>query len=233
MKYSIFLLVTIAMLLVGGPLKAEAISDTLNKRLSIAVEKNIQADQQLSSLDAYGTPLVIKLARQGNTKLLAQLAQNEVNGDFLNAKDKYGNNLFHVAKNADTVQVAASLVRKFYGAKTTQQITLMVDQRNLLGETPLLAQVNAGHVDTFRSLYSLSTLKATNDMFKNQLSRLKGSDPSFIAEQKAIYCHKIQQLASANGRTLLQAAQDQVPYHPEMAPLAQRLESVIPCLAEN
>lgn len=233
MKHSISLLVTLITLLVVGTLQAEPISDTLNKRLSIAVEKNASYDKQLSSLDAYGTPLIIKLARQGNTKLLTQLAQNAGNGDFLNAKDKYGNNLFHVAKNADTVQVVASLVRRFYGANTTQQITRMVDQRNLLSETPLLAQINAGHADTFRALYSLSTLKTTNDMFKNQLSRLKGSGPSLVAEHKAMYCQKIRDLASANGRTLLQAAQDQVPYHPEMASLAQRLESVIPCLAEN
>lgn len=233
MKHSISLLVTLITLLVVGTLQAEPISDTLNKRLSIAVEKNASYDKQLSSLDAYGTPLIIKLARQGNTKLLTQLAQNAGNGDFLNAKDKYGNNLFHVAKNADTVQVVASLVRRFYGANTTQQITRMVDQRNLLSETPLLAQINAGHADTFRPLYRHSTLKVKNDAFKNQLSRLNGSDPSIIADHKAIYCREIRQLASANGQTLLQAAKNQVPYNPQLAPLAQALQRVIPCLAEN
>ena len=233
MKPFLSLVVTISILLFANLLQAEPVSAVLNERINAAIEKNASYDKQLTSLDAYGTPLVIKLARQGNTKLLTQLAQNAGNGDFLNAKDKYGNNLFHVAKNADTVQVVASLVRRFYGANTTQQITRMVDQRNLLSETPLLAQINAGHADTFRPLYSLSTLKTTNDMFKNQLSRLKGSGPSLVAEHKAMYCQKIRDLASANGRTLLQAAQDQVPYHPEMASLAQRLERIIPCLAEN
>lgn len=233
MKHSISLLVTIFTLLAVTLLQAEPISDTLNKRLSVAIEKNASYDKQLTSLDAYGTPLVIKLARQGDTERLAKLAQGATHKDFLDAKDKYGNNLFHVAKDPHTIQVIASIIRGFYGANTAQQITRMVDQKNLQGETPLLAQINAGHADTFRPLYRHSTLKVKNDAFKNQLFRLNGSDPSIIAEHKAIYCREIRQLASANGQTLLQAAKNQVPYNPQLAPLAQALQRIIPCLAEN
>ena len=182
---------------------------------------------------AYGTPLLIKLAREGDVKGLLKQAQSETNGEFLKVQDKYNNNLFHVAKNADTVQAVAALIRKFYGVKAPTQIETMVNQRNSFQETPLLAQINGGHADTFRPIYTHSLLKKKNDIARNQLARLRGSGPAIEARNKAIYCKEIRQLSSANGFTLLQAAQAQVPYHPEIAPLAHALPQMIPCLAQD
>lgn len=209
-----------------------AVSET---RLSAALNAKtaLGADAYLSAPDAYGTPLVLKLARQGDVKTLVNLAKSPAGGQFLLVTDKYGNNLFHVAKNADTVQAVASLFRRFYGAKATQKITQLANARNKLGEAPLNAQINAAHTDTFRPIYAYTTLKQKNDTARNQLSRLRGADAGIFNQNKAIYCAEVISASSAGGKTLLQSAQAQIPYHPEMAPLAQTISRVLPCLAEN
>lgn len=193
---------------------------------SIAVENAVMNG-------SFDSSALIKFARQGDIEKLLGAAEHKTDGEFLKAQDHYKNNLFHVAKNADTVQAIAALIRRFYGAKASAQIKAMVNQRNSLDETPLLAQINAGHADTFRPLYAYSVLKEKNELARNQLARLQGSGTAIEGRNKAIYCKEIRSLASANRLTLLQAAQGQVPYHPEMAPLARALPHMIPCLAQN
>jgi len=219
MKQLSLLLLTVILVLLPTAIQAEKLSPS-------ALENAITSNTN-------GTPLAIKLAREGNIEGLAQLSQNATNGDFLKIQDKYNNNLFHVAKNADVVQVVAAMIRRFYGAKALTEIELMVNQRNSFGETPLLAQINAGHADTFRPLYAYSLLKKKNDIARNQLARLRGSGPAIEERNRGIYCKEIRQLSSAHGITLLQAAQGQIPYHPEMAPLAKNISRLIPCLVQD
>lgn len=196
----------------------------VKEQVEAAIAKN-----NFSAKDAFGTPLIIKLAREGNTASLLQISKDEIT-----IQDKYNNNLFHVAKDAKTVQTVAHLIRKFYKAKAPALIETMINQRNSQGETPLFAQINAGHTDTFRPLYDYSLLKKKNDIARNQLARQEGSDERIISRNKAIYCKEIRQLASDSaGRTLAQAAQAQVPYHEKMAPLSQALPKIIPCLAQD
>ena len=191
------------------------------------------AEAYLSAPDAYGTPLVLKLARQGDVQTLVNLANSPTTGQFLLATDKYGNNLFHVAKNADTVQAVASLLRRFYGARASQKIIQLANARNQLGEAPLNAQINAAHTDTFRPIYAYTVLKQKNDTANNQLARLRGADVAIFNQHKAIYCAEVIAASSAGGKTLLQSAQAQIPYHPDMAPLAQTIVRTLPCLTEN
>ncbi len=221
-----------AFLFVSGALCAHPVDST---RLSATLSaKTIQGEQQyLSAPDTYGTPLIIKLARQGDVKTLQSLTQYPTDGKFLLATDTYGNNLFHAAKNADTVQAVASLIRHYYGAKASHKIAEMVDARNKLGETPLHAQINAAHSDTFRPIYAYTSLKNKNDMVRNQLARLHGMDERIYTQHQAIYCQDILSAASANGITLLQAAQAQIPYNPQMARVAGAIRRVLPCLAQN
>ena len=203
--------------------RAERLS-FVKEQVETAVVKNTFVGQ-----DAFGTPLVIKWAREGNTEDLSQISKDEIQN-----KDRYNNNLFHVAKNAKTVQTIAGLIRRFYGAKALPLIETMINQRNSLGETPLFAQINAGHTDTFRPLYDYSILKKKNETARNQLARQQGIPEKIVSQNKAFYCNNIRQLTTDNaGRTLLQAAQGQVPYHKEMAPLAQALPQIIPCLAQD
>lgn len=221
-----------AFILVPGALCAYPVDNT---RLSATLSaKTVQGAQQyLSSTDTYGTPLVIKLARQGDVKTLQSLSQYNTDGKFLLATDAYGNNLFHAAKDANTVQAVASLIRRYFGAKAPRQIANLVDERNKLGETPLHAQINAAHSDTFRPLYAYTSLKKKNDTARNQLARLHGMDERIYAQHKAIYCQGIVSAASANGLTLLQAAQAQIPYHPQMARVAGAISRVLPCLTQD
>ena len=222
-------------ILLPGMLCAQAAPSAENIRLAaaLAAQTSKGIDTFLSAPDAYGTPLIIKLARQGDARTLVSLSQYPADGKFLMVTDKYGNNLFHVAKNADTVQAVASLIRRYYGAKTAQKIAQLVDARNKLGETPLLAQINAAHADTFRPIYAYTSLKKKNDAARNQLARLHGADERIVAQHKTIYCRDIIAAGSANGMTLLQAAQAQIPYNPQMAQVAGAIHRILPCLAQN
>lgn len=205
---------------------------TMQERLSVALTAQTARvlGTDLMKQDAYGTPYFLKLARQGDTQILRQAAQTVASGDFLLAKDRYGNNMFHVAKDAATIQVLASLVRQFYGSQTLKIIHQLADERNRLGETPLMAQINAGHADTFRPLYTYTTLKVKNDAVNNQVLRWQGMDENIIRQNRADYCEEVINLSSANGRTLLQAAQDQVPYNPAMGRVVQDIRQTITCL---
>ena len=201
-------------------------------RLSVALTTQMARTlgTNLTKPDAYGTPYFLKLARQGDIKTLRQAAQTVTSGDFLLVKDSYGNNMFHVAKDAATLQVLAALVRRFYDPQTSQIIYKLANEKNRLGETPLMAQINAGHPDTFRPLYDYTALKIKNEAANNQLSRLQGMDENIIRQNRASYCEQVISLSSANGRTLLQAAQGQVPYNPAMINVVQDIRRTIPCL---
>lgn len=205
-----------------------------NKHLSaaLAIQTARALGTNLTQPDAYGTPYILKLARQGDITALRQATQHVSNGDFLLAKDRYGNNIFHVAKDATMVQKLASLVRQFYGDQTPQIVRTLVDAENRQGETPLMTQINAGHADTFRLLYPYTTLRVKNNAVKDQLARLHGVDETIQRQNRAMYCANIVRLSSANGRTLLQAAQGQIPYNPAMTHLVQELRNRIPCLNE-
>jgi len=227
----VYLLVTVLVVAFLSPaIRATPIAH-LEQHLHLAV--NAQSASQrataLATPDVYGTPLIIQLARQGDVKAILQ-AKAAASGKFLLVKDAYENNVFHVAKNADTVQALASLLRHFYAGQTSLQITDLVDARNAQGETPLLAQINAGHADTFAPLYAYSTLKQKNDKVKWQLARLRGVNEEIAAPNRAIYCAEIIKQASAGERTLLQAAQAQLPYHPEMAHVTRIISQEMPCL---
>ncbi len=203
-----------------------------SQRVANRVE-SVVTGGQLTATNAFGTPLVMELARKGDIETLRTLAEVTPDKSFLDAHDKYNNNLFHVAKDARTVQFISALIRQADGAKAYQRLSKMANQRNTLDETPLLAQINAGHTDTFHLLYRSSTLRQKNDEFKNHLARIQGSDPRMVQRHKEIYCKQIRQLSSANGLTLLQAARAQIPYNSQMAPLAQQIAQTIPCLAQD
>ena len=224
--------IILSVLCIPAVLTAHPVDNTrLSATLTAQTTQGI--DTYLSTLDAYGTPLIIKLARQGDIKTLQSLAEYPSTGKFLLATDKYGNNLFHVAKNANTVQVIASLIRRYHNAKAPQIIANLVDARNKLDETPLHAQINAAHTDTFRPIYTYTSLKKKNDAARNQLTRLRGTDEHIFAQHQTIYCQDIVEAGSANGITLLQAARNQIPYNPQMAQIAGTINHVLPCLAQN
>ena len=148
------------LLLLCAPGKAyaqqRAVSD-IRLQQALTAQTIQGTENYLSAPDKFGTPLIIKLARQGDMETLTQLSSKTHTGDFLLAKDLYGNNIFHSAKDAHTIQTLAALIRRYYGAKALSQIRLLMDARNQLGETPLHAQINAGHTETFAPIYAYTT----------------------------------------------------------------------------
>ena len=206
------------------------------------IHRKIHQRQAISlrATNSFKTPRIIELVKDGSDetiRALKQGAQHEKNGEFLLLTDNNDNNVFHVAKNVQTVQVLAGLFRKFYGAKASQQLsTLINNKRNKFGETPLMAQINAAHADTFKPLYNFSLLKQKNDIARYQLAGQQGMLPKIQNQNKSFYCKEIRQLASSNGITLLQAAQIQAAYHtnrPELLNLVQEIAHKIPCLVNN
>lgn len=77
---------------------------------------------------------------------------------LLHATDKFGNNAFHLAKDASTVQALAKVVRRLEPKNSFVTINQLRNQRNQTGETPLMLHINYGKTDTFQLLYEGSDL---------------------------------------------------------------------------
>ena len=216
----------------------QARNDFFHEHVSTACDRQqISYQQQQASLtqtDKYGTPRVIELASEGKIDLLMEGAKYQSSGEFLLLEDSNGNGVFHVARNANTVQALAGLFRKFYKEKASQQMSIMINKRNKPGETPLMAQINNVHADTFWPIYNSSLLKQESETVKYQLASQQNMGAAIAAPNKAYYCKRIRQLASDKaGRTLWQMAQAQAPGHPEMAHLAHVISQEIPCMTQD
>ena len=92
--------------------------------------------------------------QKGDTKALLRVTD----ASLLHVTDKFGNNCFHLAKNAATVQALARLVRRLETDQAVLVINQLRNQRNHMGETPLMAHINYGQADTFRLFYEGSEL---------------------------------------------------------------------------
>lgn len=96
----------------------------------------------------------LRAAQKGDTAALL----NVQDFSWLQATDKFGNNCFHLAKDASTLQTLAALVRRLEPKKSSLTITHLRNQRNNMGETPLMAHINYGKTETFQLLYEGSEL---------------------------------------------------------------------------
>lgn len=91
---------------------------------------------------------LLKAAEEGNLAAIGTLEQIS----FLQETDKFGNNCFHLAKDAATVQALAAAMRRL-DDNFLPLINALRNQRNTAGETPLMRHINYGKADTFRLLY--------------------------------------------------------------------------------
>lgn len=96
----------------------------------------------------------LKMVQEGDVASIS-LIQNI---SLFSAKDKFGNNCFHLAKNADTLQALARVIRQLSPAKMKDIFTQLRNERNEMGETPLMAHISYGKSDTFFLLYKGSEL---------------------------------------------------------------------------
>jgi hypothetical protein len=150
-------------------------------------------------------------ARKGDTQAISSWAQQATNGAPLLRTDKFGNNLFHVAKDASTVQALAAAVRTLYKTDYAQKIAELKNQRNKMGETPLMMHISYGRTDTFYLFYSGSLLELA---IENVQSVDKGGSLSNVAE---IRKDEVRRLAQDNsGRNFCQSARDGISYYPNL-----------------
>ncbi len=107
--------------------------------------------------------LLLTAAKNGDLPRLNELGAKARGASFFLVTDKFGNNVFHLAKDAQTVQTIAYWIRQSDN-KVADTIATLRNQRNQFGETPLMMHINYGKTDTFQLLYAGSQLeKAVRD----------------------------------------------------------------------
>ena len=137
-------------------------------------------------------------AKDGQQEAILKLKESA----WLLATDKFGNNCFHLAKDAPTLQALAAAVRRLSPEQSFSIISRLRNQRNNMGETPLMAHINYGKADTFRLLYEGSELAGA---IREAKSVSTGGALLEVAEIKE---GVVLSLAKDNsGRTVAQAAQ--------------------------
>ncbi|MCQ2410607.1 MAG: hypothetical protein MJ053_03720 [Elusimicrobiaceae bacterium] len=120
---------------------------------------------------------------------------------LLQATDKFGNNVFHLAKDAVTLQALAAVARRLDENYLTRLNSLR-NQRNYMGETPLLYHVNMGKQGTWKSLYSGTRLQE-NILAANAVSDRGGALVKTADVRKSLVR---QEASDDSGRTVAQAA---------------------------
>ena len=140
---------------------------------------------------------LFRAAREGDVESIARVKNISV----LLMQDKFGNNCFHLAKDARTLQALAGVVRQLKPTQAVSIISQLRNQRNRMGETPLMAHINYGKSDTFFLLYKRSDLAAA-------ITQAKGVDKGGALSPTAeIQKGVVISLSKDNsGRTVAQAA---------------------------
>lgn len=100
---------------------------------------------------------------KGQTAFIDQIED----ATFLTKKDKFGNNCFHRAKNAATVQALSAAIRRLYKEQAPAVLHDLINHKNeSMGETPAQMHINYGKADTFRLLFAgeHATVQARSDL---------------------------------------------------------------------
>ena len=130
-----------------GSVQAAPSVFTAGSRRQVMVEKygvkKVSADEFL------------KAVTKGDTTLIGQVKDLAV----LKAQDKFGNNCFHLAKNKVTLLAIAAVARQLDQEDYLTTFQELRDQRNHMGETPLMYHINIGQTEMFEELYRGSALQ--------------------------------------------------------------------------
>ncbi|MBO7238319.1 MAG: hypothetical protein J6U96_03390 [Elusimicrobiaceae bacterium] len=152
-------------------------------RVVSAVEKEIVRQQSD----------ILFLARNGEVKFLHE-ALSQADETTLRARDKYGNNILHLARNKQVF----GLIWNMLDEQTREDL---LAQRNKSGETPFMAHIMYGHEDIFLSYFPRShlykQLQSTTESLNNS-----GTD-YHVGEIKQAGLTK---LCSMGGQTMWQRA---------------------------
>ena len=159
----------------------------------------------LNKENEFGDTPVFTAAQNGDVNSILKFGQRAASGSFLLRTGKNGNNVFHVARNAQTFQALARMLRKFYPQDYKIKIHQLMNQRNNLGETPVHAQINYGRADTFWIAFPYT------DMYGKMMAVKSKLDKGGIVAQVALQTEAdevVKLSKDASGRTIAQAARD-------------------------
>ena len=192
MKHILFLLV-FALLVPAVQAAPNAPVQAMSRRQIMVQRYSPKAQTEEQFLEA---------VRRGDTGVIFSSMQES----FLKATDKFGNNCFHLAKDAATVQALAAGIRRLKSKDAFPEdylsfINYLRNQRNNMGEIPLMTHINYGKADTFQLLYTGTKLAAA---IRAARSVDKGGALSATADIKKNVAIALS--TDNSGRTVAQAA---------------------------
>ncbi len=167
----------------------------------------VVAAADLNKENEFGDTPIFTAAQNGDVNAILKYGSQSVSGSFLLRQGKNGNNVFHVARNAQTFQALARMLRKFYPQDYKIKIHQMMNQRNNLGETPVHAQINYGRADTFRIAFPYT------DLYEKMMSVKSKLDKGGVLAKVTLATEAdevIKMSKDASGRTIAQAARDNI-----------------------
>lgn len=206
MKNILFILVVCLMVTM---VNAAPVQDARQERRQQLVHEYLTraiSAADLNKENEFGDTPVFTAAQNGDVNAILKYGKQAVNGSFLLRTGKNGNNVFHVARNAQTFQALARVLRNFYPNDYKLKIHQMMNQRNQLGETPVQTQINYGRADTFQIAFPYTEMYEKMMAVKTKLD--KGGIVAEVAKTEAAVVFEMSK--DASGRTIAQAARDNI-----------------------
>ncbi len=205
MKKIIFILLVCLTVSLAQAEPTDAQREKIRQERVHAYLTRVIAAADLNKENEFGDTPVFTAAQNGDVNAILKYGNQSVSGAFLLREGKNGNNVFHVARNAQTFQALARMLRKFYPQDYKLKIHQLMNQRNNLGETPVHAQINYGRADTFWIAFPYT------DMYGKMMAVKSKLDKGGIVAQVALQTEAdevVKLSKDASGRTIAQAARD-------------------------
>lgn len=149
MKHIFFLLVFA--LLVPAVQAAPVTAEMVSSRRELMLQRYAPKTAITEVLNA---EQFLEAATKGDTKTIFSVTDITL----FDQTDKFSNNCFHLAKDEATLQALAAVIRRLDEKNSHQIIRQLRNQRNAMGETPLMRQINLGKAQMFEPLYRGSEL---------------------------------------------------------------------------
>lgn len=143
----------------------------------------------------------LEAVKKGDVQTIRALESRAQDGAYLLAVDKFGNNAFHLAKDAPTLQVVARSIRNLYKQEFPAKIIALKNQPNHSGATPAVQTVLDLKADKFFVLLENSALQ---ESIRRVKSLSKGGALDVAAS--ALAGEVVKQLQIADGFTVVDFA---------------------------
>ncbi|MGN0025050.1 MAG: hypothetical protein ACI351_06415 [Candidatus Avelusimicrobium sp.] len=139
--------------------------------------------------------------KKGDLQTISEMESRAQDGAYLLAVDKFGNNAFHLAKDASTLQVVARSIRKLYQNEFPAKIIDLKNQSNHSGAIPAVQTILDLNPGKFFILLENSSLQ---ESIRRVKSISKGGALDVAAS--ALADEVVKQLQIADGFTVVDFA---------------------------